>query len=678
MKIDLRGRVRNTKLNPANGLLPVFETVINSIHAIEESRPANGKITVTIERSPAQRVLQADGPVTIEPIDNFLVADNGAGFTERNFASFDTADSRVKAAQGGKGIGRITWLKAFRKAQIESLYPENGKSWRRSFEFELTDEGIAAHVKEPAEKQGVRTTVRLVGFRDEYRDRSPRQAPAIARRIVEHCLEYFVMGICPKIVLFDTQTSEQIDLWDLFQTEVLDHSESGSFEIKEKEFRITHVQITMAHDAGHRLNFCAHKRTVRSENLAPNIPNLTPSLKDPSTERDFVYWGYISGTFLDEKVSPERTDFDVYDDAMLKGTDDLSWQDLLENGVSQATNYLTPYTEPIKADKEEQIRTYVQTRAPQFRHLLKHRRQSLDSIPAHLPEKKLDAELYRIDQSYQVELQGRYHELLAANDPKTMEHADYEERLEAFIEEWNEVGMSKLAKHVVHRKATLSFLDSRRELQASGKYLLEDAVHKVIFPLKQTSDDVPPDKMNLWIIDERLSYHYYLASDKSFSQMKDAVEISSRDRPDIIIFNNPAAFVDSSAPFHSIVLIEFKRPARNDFDNVENPITQIYDYVRSIKTGRTKDRRGKPITVSDATPYYAHVICDMTSTLREQAENAGLTQTPDSHGYFGYNAKLGTYVEVISFDKLIDDAKRRNAVLFDQLGLGASIKIEVI
>ena len=37
----------------------------------------------------------------------------------------------------------------------------------------------------------------------------------------------------------------------------------------------------------------------------------------------------------------------------------------------------------------------------------------------------------------------------------------------------------------------------------------------------------------------------------------------------------------------------------------------------------------------------------------------------------------GIYVEVISFDKLIDDAKRRNAVLFDQLGLGASIKIEV-
>ena len=433
------------------------------------------------------------------------------------------------------------------------------------------------------------------------------------------------MGNCPKIMLVDSETSEQIDLGDLFRTDVLDHSESADFNIKEKDFRITHVQVAAAHDAGHRLNFCAHKRTVRSESLGSKILNLTPSLNDPETKKSFVYSGYVSGAYLDETVSPERTGFDVDDEAMLMGTEDLSWQDLVDNSVSQATSYLTPYTEPIKAEKDERIRTYVQVRAPQFRHLLKHRQRALDTIAAQLPDEKLDIELYRIDQTYQVELQGRYDELLAASDPRTMDHAEYEGQLEAFIEEWNEVGMSKLAKHVVHRKATLSFLDSRRELQASGKYLLEDAVHKVIFPLRQTSDDVPPDKMNLWIIDERLAYHYYLASDKQFTQMKDAVEISSRERPDVIIFNNPAAFVDSSAPFHSIVLVEFKRPARDDYDDSENPIIQVYNYVRSIKAGKTKDRHGKPINVSKATPYYAHVICDITPTLRDQAENASLT-----------------------------------------------------
>jgi hypothetical protein len=159
--------------------------------------------------------------------------------------------------------------------------------------------------------------------------------------------------------------------------------------------------------------------------------------------------------------------------------------------------------------------------------------------------------------------------------------------------------------------------------------------------------------------------------------MNDVLDSASKDRPDIIIFNNPAVFVDSSPPFHSIVLIEFKRPARDDFDDEENPITQVYNYVRRLKSAQAKDRKGKPITISPTTPIYAHIVCDLTPTLQEQAENAKLARTPDSHGFYGYNDILGVYVEIVSFDKLIDDAKRRNAVLFEQLGLGAGVKMEL-
>ena len=57
----------------------------------------------------------------------------------------------------------------------------------------------------------------------------------------------------------------------------------------------------------------------------------------------------------------------------------------------------------------------------------------------------------------------------------------------------------------------------------------------------------------------------------------------------------------------------------------------------------------------------------MTSTLKKDAANAGLTRTPDKGGYFGYNAPRGAYIEVISYDKLLKDAKQRNQVLFDKL-----------
>ena len=47
----------------------------------------------------------------------------------------------------------------------------------------------------------------------------------------------------------------------------------------------------------------------------------------------------------------------------------------------------------------------------------------------------------------------------------------------------------------------------------------------------------------------------------------------------------------------------------------------------------------------------------------------GLIRTPDNLGYFGYNPSLSAYVEVISYTKLLRDAKKRNKILFDKLNL---------
>ena len=65
--------------------------------------------------------------------------------------------------------------------------------------------------------------------------------------------------------------------------------------------------------------------------------------------------------------------------------------------------------------------------------------------------------------------------------------------------------------------------------------------------------------------------------------------------------------------------------------------------------------------------FYCYIIADITDSLIEDAENAGLIRTPDGEGYFGFNAPKGAYVEVISYDKLVKDAKKRNQVLFDKL-----------
>jgi hypothetical protein len=101
--------------------------------------------------------------------------------------------------------------------------------------------------------------------------------------------------------------------------------------------------------------------------------------------------------------------------------------------------------------------------------------------------------------------------------------------------------------------------------------------------MRNTSEDIDYSKHNLWIIDEKLSYHYYLASDLSFKTMN-TVDINSNKRPDLFIIDNPIAVVDNDTrPYNSIVIFEFKRPGRVNFNDELDPIQQLYKYVKLIK-----------------------------------------------------------------------------------------------
>ncbi len=439
---------------------------------------------------------------------------------------------------------------------------------------------------------------------------------------------------------------------------------SVPIKIADQEFSIHNLRVRPTYGDGHRLYFCADKRLVTSERLEGKLPNLEASLKDENG-KPFVYSGYISGSFLDSTVNPERTDFVMPDENSAFG--DPTWSSLVSTLASQAQEYLDPFTAPIKQEKEGRIREFVRTKAPSYRPLVKHRPEILNQIAANLSDDKLDQELYRLNQEYERSLKERSEQIAGAI---SIEGSIGAKTYDAFLEEWNEAGIAKLANHIAHRKATLKMLRASLGLNSNAKYSLEEAVHRLICPLRTTSDDVSADQMNLWIIDEKLAFHFYLASDIPFrSLQKDIVDVKSSDRTDLLVFQNAAAFVEEEAPFSSVVIVEFKRPARNDYDDSENPINQVYRYVSQIREGRAFDRRGRPITVSPQIPFYAYIVADLTPTLKQQAKFANFQPNHDSTGFFAFNSELRTYIELISFDNLVGNAEKKNQFFFDQLNL---------
>jgi hypothetical protein len=668
MDLDLPGRIKHTQLLHSDALLPLFEAIINSIHSINELKARqHGVIHVRISRDHTQEALSFDNASksSLLPIKSFAIEDNGVGFTDVNFKSFGTADSQQKSSIGGKGVGRFLWLKAFDHAQVVSTYTsDDGNSYKRTFSLRLSPRGVEDHANTVSSERERKTVVELCEIRSEYREGLPHNAETIAKKIVEHCLEYFVLGTAPYIHIHDSDSDTVISLNELFEEQIRGTSSRGEFKALRRHFNIHNLRVSPSYQSTHRLYFCADDRSVKSINLAGRVPDLPGSLREDSG-RPFVYAGYISGQYLDESVNSERTDFVIPIEDTLGGSP--GWTTLLQNAIDAASTFLSTYTTSVRTAKEQQIAEFVRYKAPQYRAVVKHRKDLVDRIPPDLPEEKLDLELYKIDKVYETDLREKVNSILTSLQGEPDDWEKFRDKYSRFLEEWNESGIAKLARHMVHRKATLDFLKASLKVSDSGKYRLENSIHQIIFPLKKTSDDVRPEQMNLWILDEKLAYHYYLASDIRFD--KQEINLPSADRADIIIFNGTAAFVNDSPPFSSIVLIEFKRPVRDDYTDEDNPIVQIYGYTELIKSGKAKDRAGRPILIKPETPIYAYLICDLTPTLARQAKFASLSPTPDGLGYFGFNPQLGVLVEIMSFDKLVSDAERRNAAHFDQLNL---------
>ena len=673
LEVDLRGRVGNMRLPQSNALYPLYEAVVNSIQAVLDlPHHEKGRITIRVLRSSGQKKL--DGEMEPGRVIGFQIEDNGVGFNEANFSSFKRSDSTAKARLGGKGIGRLLWLKVFESIQIESVFKDGQATKKRSFTF--TFNGIEKPTLE--DLSGDRfTKVTLSCPTKSYSDALQHDPETIAIDAVAHCLEYLTQPKKPKIFLIDEGASFETELGKLFQDELKSEIQRDDFSIKGTDFRITHLLVRGRKNSRHALHFCAHSRRVRDESLASRISGLSGGLRPPGSQDDLAYQGYVSGSLLDQVVGAERASFDF--DGLFpssgngKADEQVCFDELLEKTVEKARKFLEPTLGPILQANQERIRTEIERTYPQYRYLLKHRGTEVAAIPTGVEGKDLDLALYKIEQVHDFESREALTKELRANQEPDEPPEARRARLDTLLEQLNDSGMSKLARHIAYRRSIIEFLDDQTGLKATGKYPLEEAVHAAVCPTKQSSDDIPYSKMNLWLLDDRLYFHYYLSSDLSFEQMKSAAVAGTEDRPDIAIFQRPMAFSDSLDQIGAVVLVEFKRPSRDDHktdSDDRNPVTQVLDYVNTLREGKAIGARGQSINIPPGTPFYAYIVADLKPTLRKLlTSHHDFIQTPDGDGYFKFHATANCYIEVMSIHKMIRDAKKRNQAFFDKLNI---------
>jgi hypothetical protein len=632
-RASLSGQVRQTYLPKWKSLLPVFEAIMNAYQAIQEADSTDPRIIVNIDREPSLDLGLLERP----KITGFTVTDNGVGFHDLNMDSFNTAYSEYKLSRGGKGLGRLIWLKAFAEANIESTFRDDlsGEYVHRSIAFHESYSPDAVEVKTSA-RSATGTQLSLSGFRDPWKSESPVELEQIARRICEHFVLILMRQDCPAIELRDGKNSLSVNR--IFEATFKAQSTVHPFEIRGEKFEVIGFRLDEPRSSRHRIIYCADDRAVVTEPLDKYIPNLKGRLRDEEGN-SFVYLAVVTGAYLNARVNPVRTDFlddepepgpePEPEDGLVGPTqiglfkDDIRRADIREECVRFVQTDLSSILDDINAAKLKTIEAYVQSDAPHYRFLLRRSDEFIDRMPVDGSRPEIEAALHRELHMREVELKKQGTKVLL-EAAKLTEYDDYKDRLTDFLTSNNELGIAALAQYVMHRKIILElFRKAITADQNDNKYPLEKVLHHIIFPMRTNVDDILLSQQNLWILDERLNYHSFVGSDQRLDKIG-TLGSESALRPDLIIFDRQFPLSDGPQPISSLTIVEFKRPMRDDYTDDDNPLKQVVKTVQAVRASEYIGQNSRPVKVaSKEIPTNCFIVCDITPKLREQLTDWG-------------------------------------------------------
>ncbi|WP_020476393.1 hypothetical protein [Zavarzinella formosa] len=695
--VDFLGRLRKVRITAAAPLQALFEAIANAFDATAD-RPEAGSINVRILRRPKYMPLYDKEPEY--ELAGFEIEDNGVGFTDENLASFKKSDSTHKSA--GKGVGRLLWLHIFDRAEIDSVYQQGDARLRRVFTFSKENHGVndAETLGKPAGDGAVcGTKVRLMAPKSERVKVLNQSQSHLAAKFLEHFLLHFSVMRGQSLTVEDSDGGEVVDVGELYGELIGNRHVEEAFEIRGNTFVLHHLFVKSMICRGNAVNLCANGRLVTSEGLNVLIPEVSrTAVFAVSDQGSLRYQGYVTGAYLDEIADDERTglkfapDLEEGEDedevgaaAILKAAgvtqDDIegvSKRELSKEITARVRERLSEHLSEVRRRKEAQLDTFVACEQPQFRPFVELAKKNLERLKGKPSKRAIELVLYEAKIDSRNEMEKLVREIVRESPAHQQVETLRADLIEKISKAANAHNISALAEYVCTRKAVLQVFSNNLGTDDKNENAFESVIHNIIFPQFETSDSLPSggsgaavrDIANLWLIDDRLVFHRLLASDKPLHTLRGFLSSSER-VPDIVIFDPTFATTDDPDALKSIALIEFKRPGRDDYGPGEkkNPIDQILAIAKDIRRGNLASCDGRKRVVASEVVIYAYIICDLTDTLLNLVEQRSFRPTPDKKGFYSYHDTYNLIVEIISYEKLLLDAKRRNEAFFRLLHL---------
>ena len=344
--------------------------------------------------------------------------------------------------------------------------------------------------------------------------------------MVEKLLVFFVDSNkpAPKITIIEEDKSDMVVLNDYIgpesdiisigekPVEVVSHKTGEVFNFSVQVYKIYYSPITS------RISLTANKREVTDTPIHQYIPEFKETLFEVTSgkQKNYTVKAYVLGKFLDDSVTVERDGFKINPERLGKEEGEII-ADVSETEIEKAAakvvkEYFAGEVDKRPEEKRAKIINYINESAPWHRSLIND--VDIDSMPMGISNFELEMRFQKAKYEREREIKISIHELqeIAENEDNDI---DFQNQIHELTAKISIASKNDLAHYVCTRKKVIELFDSFRKRKDDGTASYESTMHNLIYPMGYNSEELDYEDHNLWLLDERLAFSKFTASDYS-------------------------------------------------------------------------------------------------------------------------------------------------------------------
>lgn len=544
-------------------------------------------------------------------LDKITISDDGEGFTQDNLNYFDEICTGHKDDIGGKGVGRLAFLKYGNRVDISSQMASELVEFRYTPDFNLND------VIRKFSTGDIKTTIKISDLRDKINTQ-------VAKLVNSMCDDIRLLLFLKKqsgtsISIRFTHNSKQPFPEDfVFYSDTIEAQKTRSFEINGEIFEC-YLFRDEPPRKGITAMLCADELCVEEFQISKRFDICR-------------YLISVTATYLNRRANIVRQKIE------LPKTEDEA-------------DMLSPISrEKLMPRIREECLAMINEAAEGDIDAFKH--ANIDKLKRYYPfinVESLSGDAAMLDAD---EIVKTYRAQQARREDSVVEAM--EEGRSVPFDDISHLASEDLARFIVHRALVIDSLANMPRESA------EDVLHSAI--LRKHSDGSDIRENNVWLVDDKFLSYSSIYSDETLAKIVREVAINTEStqkrKPDVAAFYSK----DNDGHPNKLVIVEFKKPGADIFENNKS-LLQCRLYANEIVE-----------RINTVREVFAFSIVEIDDEFYKDMKRTGFKDAFSLNERVLYNDfvigsadEIPLHLYVMPAASLITDAKARNRVFEEVL-----------